>query len=119
MYSASWLQGRVRQHLGRADAAVFVAESRAGIGGHTIVRIENEPIRHGLFSTTYVDPAWRRRGVAAALLGRGETWMRELGLPEAATFTAHDNGKLIALFAQRGYACEPAGAEMVRLSLRL
>lgn len=112
MFDHSELVGRVHWHLDRSEpdraAEVFVAEDATGwIVGHTMVRresgepFETEPV--GLFATTYVEPRARRTGVASALLGRGERWMRERGLSIASTFTDPDNFRLRALYVRHGY----------------
>ena len=127
MYSMDWLRERVRWHLDPAccTGQVFLAEVAGGvIAGHTIVRVEHtEPgQRFGLFSTTYVDPVERRRGVADALLQRGEQWFIEQGLREACTWTSVTNTPLIELYARHGYREAERGAHpgtgtmMVRLA---
>lgn len=121
MYALDWLRDRVRFHLDpeRSTAAVFVAVVEAGaIAGHTIVRRERDEAgaEFGLFSTTYVAPEFRRRGIATALLLRGEAWMREQRLRVSATFTATDNTPLIEHYRRHGYVLTPANAEMVRLA---
>ena len=124
MYTMKWLRQRVRWHLDpeACEGEVFVAEGDGGaIVGHTIVRVETAEGggRFGLFSTFYVAPEARHQGLGSALLARGEAWMRERGLIEAATFTAVTNAPLIALCEGHGYALAPAHPEMVRLSRAL
>ncbi len=125
MYELDWLVDRVRFHLdpARCTGAVFVADADGEVVGHTIVRVEDEEAAGvdggttvGLFSTTYVAPEGRRRGVADLLLGRGEAWMRDHGLDTAVTYTDPDNEPLIALYRERGYDLAPAGEDFVRLS---
>jgi GNAT superfamily N-acetyltransferase len=118
MYTMDWLVDRVRQHLdGRHTGAVFVAEDDGAIVGHTIVRIEHDADRgtHGLFSTIYVVPSARRKSTARSLLERGEAWMREREMREAATWTATTNVPLHQLFARLGYTIVEESGEMVRL----
>lgn len=110
LYSMAWLRERVRFHLDpqRAVAQVLLAldgEDDGEVLGHTIVRRELEPEgpAFGLFSTTYVAPPARRRGVADALLLAGEQWMRDRRLPAAATWTSSSNDKLIRLYVRHGY----------------
>jgi GNAT superfamily N-acetyltransferase len=120
MYSLDWLRGRVRWHLDPARAAAgFVLEGDDGaIVGHTLVREEpgedGAPV--GLFATTYVLPAARRRGAATALLRHGEAWMRRRGLPQAWTYTADRNLPLIGLYQREGYVITLAVDAMVRLA---
>jgi GNAT superfamily N-acetyltransferase len=108
MYSLTWLEQRVRWHLDSHETVgeVFLAETLDGaIVGHTIVRVDKDdagaPI--GLFSTIYVDPAFRNGGVAKQLLTCGEAWMVRRALPRAVTYTDADNIKLQNLFIARGY----------------
>lgn len=121
LYTLDWLRDRVRFHLDpeRSVARVFLAELESGqIAGHTIVRREDPPDQEpfGLFSTIYVEPGSRRRGVATALLLRGEAWFREQGLGRSATNTAEHNRPLIEQFERQGYAIALAAEEMVHLS---
>ncbi|MBK7402174.1 MAG: GNAT family N-acetyltransferase [Myxococcales bacterium] len=115
MYTMDWLRDRVRFHLDprRSTGAVLVAEEAGAVVGHTIVRVESDGT--GLFSTTYVVPAARRRGVAQALLLAGEAWLSAHPIRELATCTARDNGRLIGLFRAHGYEETDATDEMVRL----
>lgn len=120
LYTLEWLVDRVWFHLdpGRSRAAVLLAwagEDR--MVGHTIVRVETgeDGLPLGLFSTTYVDPAHRRQGVADRLLTSGEAWMRGQNLDRAATDTSATNGKLIALYRKHGYEIILARDGMVRL----
>jgi len=126
LYTLDWLRDRVRWHLDPAACTgeVFVAEAAGeDVAGHTIVRVETDVLgrRFGLFSTTYVVPAWRRHGVAAALLVHGEEWLRAHGVPSISTWTSATNTPLIALYARHGYSeaergDHPAtGTSMVRL----
>jgi GNAT superfamily N-acetyltransferase len=89
-------------------AQVFLAEAPDGTGailGHIIVRVETDDdgAEYGLFSTTYVDPAARRRGVATGLLLCGEAWMSERGMPRAVTYTSPSNARLLQLYRKHGY----------------
>jgi len=124
LYTMDWLRERVRFHLdpARSTAAVFVAEDAHGtIVGHSIVRLEPDDAGGwmGLFSTTYVAPESRRRGVAKQFLLRGEAWMREQGMTTAATDTSDANVKLIRLYESHGYAIVVREGGMVRLARTL
>lgn len=113
LYSMEWLERRVGYHLG-PHAQIFVSALPDGERvGYTIVRREEPTL--GLFSTTYVEPAWRRRGVARALLQKGEEWMRELGLLQAATYTAETNTRLHHLYLGNGYQLFPGENGFVKL----
>ncbi|MCA9295319.1 MAG: GNAT family N-acetyltransferase [Phycisphaerales bacterium] len=119
MYSLEWLVQRVLWHCDPAKCTgevLLAVHDEVGIVGHTIVRIECENgVDVGLFSTTYVPPAWRRQGVASALLAHGESWMLEHQLAEAVTYTDHQNDRLIALYRGFGYALQPMPDNFVRL----
>ena len=120
LYTMEWLRDRVLWHLdpGRCTGQVFLAEADDGtVIGHNIVRVDEEesgqPV--GLFSTTYVAPAQRRRDVATRLLLAGEAWMRDRGMPAAVTDTAEDNVRLIGCFRRQGYEIVLRKDGMVRL----
>ena len=96
------------------------------IVGHTILRINAMPdgLLYGLVSTTYVDPAHRRSGIADLLLERGEAWICERGMLEAATWTSATNLRLVRLYEKHGYAVteralHDSGTMMVRLTKAL
>ncbi|MCE7871301.1 GNAT family N-acetyltransferase [bacterium CPR1] len=111
MYTLEWLRERVDLHL--EQGAVFLAQDELGrIAGHTILRVEPE---EGLFSTTYVDPAFRRRSVARQLVRRGEDWLRGQGARLAATYTDESNYGLQQLFLGLGYGLQPRPDAFVRL----
>ena len=105
MYSMDWLRERVRFHFDKDRSLVLLAEDMGAIMGHTILRIEEKSdSRYGLFSTIYIVPEHRRKGIAKRFIKEGESWIRAHGLSEAVTFTAEGNTKLIALFSLEGYA---------------
>lgn len=115
MYTLDWLRERVAFHL--IQGAIFLAQDEQdAIVGHTILRLEPE---EGLFSTTYVDPAFRRRSVARRLVERGEDWLGEQGARFAATYTDEHNHGLQRLFLSLGYTLEPRPDAFVRLFKRL
>lgn len=119
-YSMEWLRNRLLQHLDpeQNTAQVLLAEDADdGIQGHTIVRVEQDEQGQpfGLYSTTYVVPEARRRGVANLLVEAGEEWLLAQGMRRLATDTARGNGKLIHLFERRGYHVVLKTEEMLRL----
>lgn len=124
LYSMEWLRQRVLWHLDPASCTgqVFLAEAADGaIAGHTIVRIDADdagaPI--GVFSTTYVAPEARRRGVASLLLLTGEAWLIEHGMATAVTVTSAANVRLIRLYQKHGYAVTDRRGDMVKLGRAL
>jgi ribosomal protein S18 acetylase RimI-like enzyme len=52
----------------------------------------------------YVEPAYRRRGVARALLAHAERLARERGAAELMIMTSRDNAAALALYQALGYA---------------
>lgn len=117
MYTMDWLVQRVRFHLdpGQCRGRVIVAEAEGEIVGHTILRRQTEETwgEFGLFSTFYVVPEWRRRGVADRFVTVGEAWFLDEGLPQARTYTAHDNRPLHGLMERHGYAIDLRRDDMV------
>jgi GNAT superfamily N-acetyltransferase len=107
MYSIDWLRARVRWHLDPSvvSGEVFLVETEAELRGYSIVRVELDAAgaRTGLMATTYVEPAWRRRGLAQALLSHAEAWFSAQGVVRLATNTSQTNQPLIALFERNGY----------------
>lgn len=124
LYDMDWLVARVRWHIDPdRTAEVLVADDPGvGLAGHCIVRAESDengaPI--GYFSTTYVVPTHRRRGIAAALITAGERFLLAHGLTTHVTDTDQHNTPLIALFARRGFtvAYRDTARAMVRLARR-
>jgi GNAT superfamily N-acetyltransferase len=125
MYSTDWLGARVRWHLDptQCTGEVFLIEAQGQILGHVIVRVdvEAENARVGLFSTIYVLPNWRRRGLGEALLTHGERWLIAQNIAGLATNTSESNAPLISLFKKHGYNITMivSKAHMVRLSKSL
>jgi GNAT superfamily N-acetyltransferase len=121
LYSMEWLLERVHYHLDRRQttAVIYVAEdSGARIIGHAIARLEHnddgQPF--GYFSTIFVEPSARRRGVASALITRVESWLIDLQVPKVVYNTATGHAKVIRLFERHGYAITHRTADMVQLS---
>jgi ribosomal protein S18 acetylase RimI-like enzyme len=99
MYTHEWLRERARFHAG--VGVVLVAATAEGVVGHAMARVEDGA---GHFSTIYVEPSSRRRGVASALIDAIHAWFAERGMTTARYYTDADNAKLIALFEKHGYA---------------
>jgi GNAT superfamily N-acetyltransferase len=117
MYSMDWLRERVRFHLDPSRTArVLVAEDDGAIVGHAIGREEHDEAgRHGWFSTIFVAPSHRRRGVAVALADAMEAWLVALDVPRLAYATGAHHARVIAFFERRGYRITLREGEMVRL----
>jgi GNAT superfamily N-acetyltransferase len=108
MYTMNWLMQRVKWHLDPAACTgqVFLAmDGEDQILGHTIVRldVDFDDRQIGLFSTTYVEPKFRGKGIAKTLIARGESWMVERGMNKAVTYTDPSNTPLLNLFKSLGY----------------
>ena len=123
LYGRDWLQDRVRWHLRPAvcTGQVFLAHgNETNIIGHVIVRLEGQSTDGflGLISTIYVQPMFRRAGVACALLCAGEGWLLERHATTLATDTSETNLPLIRLFESCGYTISFRSQQnrMVRLS---
>lgn len=110
-----WREERVLWHLRKPSADGFIAVVDGEIAGHILVRVEDGI---GRFGTIQVAPAFRRRGVASALVAAGEAWMAERGCSQSTTWTADDNRRLHVFFGQRGYRTvvieEPGMVELRR-----
>lgn len=111
LHSLDWLRQRVQWHLDHACAAVWLAVVDDEVLGHSLVRAEpvgpEETLdagHWGLITTSYVWPAFRRRGIARQLLLHDEAWMRAQGLSHSRTWTGASNSPLIALYERAGYA---------------
>ena len=126
-YSLAWARTRLREMLDRPRpyrAQVFLAVAADDPGfivGHTILRLNTMPDGriYGLVSTTYVDPAHRRAGLADRLLDRGEDWLRGQGMTELATWTSSTNVRLIRLYEKHGYAVTESGPNGETMMVRL
>lgn len=129
LYTIEWLVARVRWHLDGAccRGRVLLAElPHKSIAGHMIVRLEStDGVPFGLVSTAYIEPAFRRVGLASALLAYSEAWFSEQGMASCSTWTSGTNAPLIALYERHGYSIAESGANdltgtpMVRLSKKL
>lgn len=118
LHSLPWIRERLLWHIDNPAvlARVLVATLAGGeIVGHTVLRRETAPEggHYGLFSTIYVTPPCRRRGVAARLLRAGEEWFRAVGLSTFSTWTSSTNTRLIRLYEGHGYRIARSGRHEV------
>lgn len=124
MYTIEWLTDRARWHLDPANCIgeIFLAESENDfIAGHSIVRIESDESgkQFGLFSTTYIEPGSRGKGLARMLIKRGEEWMIAKGMTKAYTYTEVKNEPLKKLFIGLGYEVEEIKSEFAIIAKSL
>ena len=108
LYSMDWLLQRVRWHLDPAQttARVYVAENAEGrITGHAIARIERDDSTgpYGYFSTIFVEPNSRNKGLARSLILEVESWLTSMKMPRIVYNTAANHSKLIRLFEREGF----------------
>jgi GNAT superfamily N-acetyltransferase len=124
LYSMEWLLGRVRWHLNSnlATAKIFLIEDdNCEIVGHAIARIDtdSDERRFGYFSTVFIVPAYRKKGLARSLLLHVEAWLRSMKMQKIAYNTAENHSQLINLFEKNGFAITHREGEMVQLSKHL
>jgi len=100
--------GNLRQILQREDTAAFVAE----IGGKAVgaaalsTAFGLEAGAYAELEDLYVDPAWRGRGVASALVAAGADWARARGCRDLEiVLTPHAQAKddLVTWYEARGF----------------
>jgi len=120
-YTLDWLRDRVRFHLDPARVGrVVLAEEAGAIVGHAIARVErDEAGPYGWFSTIFVIPEARRRGIAVALADETEAWLLGRGLDRLAYATGAHHRRVIAFFERRGYRARAPEGEMVLLERRV
>lgn len=124
MYTMEWLKARVLWHLDETVtiAKIFLSETQDGkITGQAIARLEqaDDGASYGYFSTLYVEPAFRRQGLATSLLVCVENWFAEKSMPKIIYNTAQSNSKVIDLFCKHGYVVTHAESDMVQLTKHL
>lgn len=72
----------------------------------------------GLITELGVAPAFRRRGLARALLARTTQSLRSLGFPEPRLMVTMWNDRAVGLYRRVGFEFTPGGAERVWVDLR-
>jgi GNAT superfamily N-acetyltransferase len=123
MYTMDWLRDRVLWHLNpnQVVAKIFLSENNEEvITGQAIARVEkkNEE-KYGLFSTIFVEPESRNRGIGTSLLIAVEKWFVELKIPKILYYTSDTNSNLIRLFGAHGYKITLEKSGMVQLTKKL
>jgi ribosomal protein S18 acetylase RimI-like enzyme len=93
-------------HLDRSDAAVFVAEVDGEIAGAVSLWIQprlNWTTPQGWIPDLYVDPAFRRRGAARALLDACAEVCRERGCHVLVLESGHHRAEAHQLYESYGF----------------
>lgn len=123
MYSIDWLKDRVLWHLDPklTTAKIFLIEDVNGnILGHAIARIEQDHNAkpYGYFSTIFVEPNSRSKGMADRLVLHVEEWLKQMNMPKIIYNTADNHTKIIRLFNRHGFQITYHHAEnkMVQLT---
>lgn len=94
----------VRRH---ADAAVFVAETEAGVVGRlSIARDPHPASEHVADLGLMVAVGQRRAGVGRALMAAAEDWARSAGVSKLELHVFPYNEPALAFYKQLGYAEE-------------
>lgn len=124
IYSMDWLKDRLLWHLDpqQTTAKVWVLEDAAAqVVAHAIARVERdeEAKAYGYFSTVFVAPEVRNRGLAKILLSQVESWFKDLNMPKIVYNTAANHEQLIRLFGRHGYTITHREDEMVQLTKSL
>lgn len=103
----AWLDERYRKRRGQ-----FVLAEASGVPVGFIVYwvdVDTGPLlapkwrRQGYVSDLYVEPTWRRRGVAAALMDHAETYFARLGLRRVMIHALGANRPALDLYRKRGF----------------
>ncbi len=86
---------------GRKAYPVFVAEGDAGgIAGHLVCRVDGKTV---WAESLYVEPEYRRRGVASGLYAEAERLAAKIGGETVYNWVHPNNEAVIAFLAKRGY----------------
>jgi ribosomal protein S18 acetylase RimI-like enzyme len=80
---------------------VYVAVLESGeLAGYLVCRVEDDVV---WAESLYVDPAYRRQGVASALYARAEALAAEKGAETVYNWVHPNNDAIIAFLRKRGY----------------
>ncbi|BBP02664.1 hypothetical protein TPL01_00960 [Sulfuriferula plumbiphila] len=92
----------IRQQLGQFGSWWDMAQNEAGMIGFAHYFLDIDPQRIKL-DKLYVHPAWQRRGVGAALLGRVESEARRQGCGTLTLRTNKHNHIALAAYQKYGF----------------
>ena len=102
---------QVRQEVADADMVVLVAESHSRIAGFGMIVPADEELR-----AVYVDPAFGRQGVGAAILHRLEDTARERSV-DRLNLSSSINAE--AFYGKHGYEVVERGTHRLRSGLEM
>jgi len=91
--------------------AVLVAVEDGAVAGAVIAAFDGW---RGNFYRLAVAPAWRRRGIARALVDAGEERLRALGAPRVTALVAFDDAEAGAFWDAAGYPRDAVIGRRVR-----
>ncbi len=101
-------RGWLQRVVGDPHWFVALAYSAGQPAGCVMATIEEHPpilanTRRGYLTDIWVEPEWRRHGVAAALMAAAERWVREQGARRIELLVAANNAAAQALYRALGY----------------
>jgi RimJ/RimL family protein N-acetyltransferase len=89
------------------NAAVFVAETPAGVVGRVSIARDGNPVSHHVAELgLMVDAGERRRGIGTALMEEAVEWARASGVTKVELHVFPHNEPAIALYRKLGFAEE-------------
>lgn len=97
--------------LGADGEALLVAEADDHVVGSLIAAWDGW---RASFYRLAVHPAWRRQGLATALLGEAERRLRARGATRLTAIVAHDDPVAVGFWEAAGYVRQPKQARLVR-----
>jgi ribosomal protein S18 acetylase RimI-like enzyme len=105
-------EGALRALLARDPEALLVAEASDELVGSLIAGWDGW---RGSFYRLAVDPRWRRRGLATALLRGGEERLGALGARRLTAIVVADDDPAVEFWAAAGYERQTNRARFVRM----
>jgi ribosomal protein S18 acetylase RimI-like enzyme len=105
-------QESLRQLLSHDPGSLLIAESDGEPIGSLVAAWDGW---RGSFYRLAVDPAWRRRGLATALVHAGEERLRCLGAVRLTAITVGSNREAVGLWAAVGYEQQADRSRFVRM----
>lgn len=102
----------LRQLLDADPEALLLATSGADVVGSLIAGWDGW---RGSFYRLAVDPEWRRRGIAMALVRAGEERLRALGAKRLTAIVASDERAAMELWVAVGYERQAERSRFVRM----